>query len=128
MLYRLPSSFAVFYIALAAVTLVATVAVFFGSSTRAALRWGYGVCLVLAAAGACWTTFVFMPHISDSVRIHGWPVPSRVLRKTFGSEQWEILAGFGVAAYPANFLMLMLLPSIVALGLVCAGWIKRRKA
>ena len=82
-----------------------------------ALKWkkiAYLVCSLTSAAAAYFTTYHYVYYANANTRLHGWPVPVIVFQRDSPTAPWLDFVGPTVAlAYPMNFILFALLPSLV---------------
>lgn len=103
------------FLLLACITLWASIVAFFGfSSIR--VRNIFFACLIAAAVTAFWMTFRFAYSSPDgNIHVGGWPVPSFIAQKNVGDKSWKLIGGTSVIAFPLNYFLFMLVPSVIVL-------------
>lgn len=98
-----------------AVVVWAVIIALFGR-TATLVRVLYFVCFSAAALTAYFTTFHYIHYTNANTRFHGWPVPTVVYQRDDPSSPWlDYVGPTLVLAYPINFLLFILLPSILVL-------------
>lgn len=69
-----------------------------------------------AAIAAYFTTFHCIYYTNPNTRFHGWPIPTVIFQRDSPTSPWLDFIGPTLGlAYPTNFLLFVLLPSLVAL-------------
>lgn len=75
-------------------------------------RWTIGLTLALAIA----TTLLISYHPNPNTRVYGWPVPRVIWQRENATTPWlDYIGPTIVLAYPINFLLFMLPPSVIFL-------------
>ena len=105
-----------FFLFAALVVLLAAVIVLHGRYANLWLRIMYYVWFISATVGAYATTFWCEYYPNPNTRFCGWPVPRVVFQRADAASPWkDYICSSIVFAYPMNFLLYILPPSIVVL-------------
>lgn len=85
-------------------------------SVPSVVRWSFITLAVLAVLGSYITTFHYEHMPNSNTRFVGWPIPRVIFQRDTADGRWLDFVGINmVLAFPMNFMLFMLLPSIVAL-------------
>lgn len=73
-------------------------------------------CFAAAAVAAWFTTFHYVYHSNANTRFHGWPFPHVIFQRDSPTSPWlDFVGPTTVLSFPMNFLLFVLIPSVVML-------------
>ena len=85
-----------------------------GARVGPRVRMAYLAVAFVAAVSAVWITTSFSYFSNPNTRIIGWPVPRVIFQRDTPSSDWlDYIGPTMVLAYPMNFILYMLVPSLV---------------
>ena len=80
------------------------------------LRIVYHLCLAAIAIATYFTTYHYVHYMNANTKFHGWPIPYIVFQRDNPTAPWLDFVGPTILlAYPMNFILFALIPSIIAL-------------
>jgi hypothetical protein len=83
---------------------------------RSVVRWSFITSAVLAVISSYITTFHYEHMPNSNTRFVGWPIPRVVFQRDTPDGPWLDFVGITMLlAFPMNFILFVLVPSILAL-------------
>jgi hypothetical protein len=101
------------FLAVVAVDIWAAIAVVFKPRLGGWLIASYWMVTLLAFAGAIGMTAFFSYYSNPNTHVFGWPVPRVIFQRDTPTSPWDDFVGPTIVlAYPMNFILYMLVPSV----------------